>query len=156
VDGGGFGQRWTGNDLFALDSWRWRTFRQLRVKTRSRNSIGEGMNLFARAARMCLVFLLPAFLGLAIGAPAQTATGSLRGQVLDPSGAAVAGATVLVLPAEGPTITSKTNRDGYYEAKVLPPGRYTVQVFATGFAPFEAKDIVVTAGSTAVLNARLS
>ena len=114
------------------------------------------MNLFAGAARLCLVFLLPSFLGMAIGAAAQTATGSLRGQVVDPSGAAVAGATVLVLPAEGPTITSKTNRDGSYEARVLPPGKYTVQVFATGFAPFEAKDIVVTVGSTAVLNAHLN
>src|SRR5215813_6501107 len=114
------------------------------------------MNLFGKAARMCFVFLLPSFLGLAVGAAAQTATGSLRGQVVDPSGAAVAGATVLVLPAEGPSITSKTNRDGSYEAKVLSPGKYTIQVFATGFAPFEAKDIVVTAGSTAVLNAHLS
>ena len=42
---------------------------------------------------------------------------SLRGQVTDPSGAAVAGATVLVLPAEGASITRTTNRDGILRGK---------------------------------------
>jgi hypothetical protein len=114
------------------------------------------MNLLGRAARKFLVFLLTSLFVFLAGAASQTATGSLRGQVVDPSGAAVAGATVMVLPAQGAAITATTNRDGSYEAKTLLPGKYTVQVFATGFAQFEAKDITIAAGSAAVLNVHLS
>jgi hypothetical protein len=114
------------------------------------------MNLFRKAAARLFAFFFASFFLFEIGAAAQTTTGSLRGQVVDPSGAAVAGATVMVLPAQGAAITTTTNRDGSYEAKTLLPGKYTIQVFATGFAQFEAKDVVVTAGSAAVLNVRLS
>src|SRR5262249_48087699 len=117
---------------------------------------GEGMNLFRRAAAEFLVFLLTALFVLVMGTAAQTATGSLRGQVVDPSGAAVAGATVLVLPVQGATITMTTNRDGSYEAKTLAPGKYTVQVFAAGFAQFEAKDVTIAAGNATVLNVHVS
>lgn len=114
------------------------------------------MNLFRKAAENFFVFVLTSFFMFGTTAAAQTATGSLRGQVVDPSGAAVAGATVLVLPAQGATITATTNRDGSYEAKTLLPGKYTVQVFATGFARFATEDIAVTAGNTVVLNIHLS
>jgi len=113
------------------------------------------MNSFGRAAAKCFVFFLTG-LSMAYPAAAQTTTGSLRGQVMDPSGAAVAGATVIVLPAQGAAITTTTNRDGSYETKTLLPGKYTVQIFATGFAQFEAKDASVEAGAAAVLNVHLN
>jgi len=114
------------------------------------------MNLFRRAtAKIFVLLIAPAFWFL-ICAPAQTTTGSLRGQVVDPSGAAVAGATVRVLPAQGAAITTTTNRDGSYEAKSLLPGKYTVQVFATGFAQFEVQDVAVNTGSAVILNVHLS
>src|SRR5882724_2341684 len=84
---------------------------------------------------------------LLAGTSAQVPTGALRGQVTDPSGAAVAGAAVVVLPTEGPSSTANTNRDGVFEVKPLAPGKYTVQVFAQGFAQFEVKEIAVSAGS---------
>jgi hypothetical protein len=96
------------------------------------------------------------FFAFLAAAWAQTSTGSLRGQVVDPSGAAVAGATVLVLPAQGAAITATTTRDGTYDVKTLLPGNYTVQVFATGFAQFESRDVVIAASSAAVLNVHLS
>ena len=89
-------------------------------------------------------------------ASAQAPVGSLRGQVTDPSGAAVAGATVMVLPAEGPSSTATTNRDGVFEAQPLAPGKYTVQVFAQGFAQFEVQDLAVAAGPPTVLNVHLA
>src|SRR6478672_338009 len=114
------------------------------------------MNSFPRAAAKCFVFLLAWLVWMACSAAAQTTTGSLRGQVMDPSGAAVAGATVNVLPAQGAAITTTTNRDGFYEAKTLIPGKYSVQVFAAGFAQFEAKDVSIEAGTAAVLNVHLN
>jgi hypothetical protein len=100
--------------------------------------------------------LLAALLIFVVGAVAQIASGNLRGQVTDPSGAAVAGATVVVLPAEGASSTATTARDGSFEVKALAPGKYTVQVFAQGFAQFEAKDVVVGAASPAALNVKLT
>jgi hypothetical protein len=114
------------------------------------------MSLFSKAAAKSFVFLLASLFAFGVGAVAQTSTGSLRGQVVDPSGAAVAGATVLILPAQGAAITTTTGRDGSYEAKTLAPGQYTVQVFATGFAQFEAKNVAIAAGNTAVLNIHLN
>jgi hypothetical protein len=76
--------------------------------------------------------------------------------VTDPSGAAVAGATVAVLTAEGAASTATTNRDGIFEVKLLAPGNYTVQVFAPGFAQTSVKDVAIVAGPPVVLNVRLA
>src|SRR5579862_2158478 len=118
------------------------------------------MTLLYRIGRKSMVSLLATLVLVAAvfaaTAHAQTGTGSLRGQVVDPSGAVVANATVLVLPAQGAAITATTNKDGGFDVKTLLPGKYTVQVFATGFAQFEAKDVAITAGSAAVLNVHLS
>src|SRR5271167_4239527 len=66
----------------------------------------------------------------------QTATGMLRGQVTDPSGAAVVGATVLLTPASGEAKGATTGKDGSYEIKDLPPGTYKLETTAQGFALF--------------------
>jgi Carboxypeptidase regulatory-like domain/TonB dependent receptor len=114
------------------------------------------MNLKFRLSPLKIVSLL-AFLLLFLGAVcAQVPVGSLRGLVTDPSGAAVAGATVAVLPAEGTSSTATTNRDGIFEVKPLAPGKYTVQVFAPGFAKFSVKDVAIAAGSPMVLNVHLT
>ncbi len=107
--------------------------------------------------RRRLVLATVIFLAVVVTAAGQTApSGSLRGQVTDPSSAAVSGATVLVLSSEGASFTAVTNRDGNYEVKALTPGTYTVQVFATGFAPFEVKPVTISANPPTVLNAKLS
>ena len=114
------------------------------------------MNLVFQFNAKRMVLILAVLTIFLAGAVAQTPTGTLRGQVTDPSGAAVAGATVLVLPAEGASSTATTTRDGSFEVKALAPGKYTVQVFAQGFAQFEAKDVAVTAVAPAVLNIKLT
>src|SRR5713101_4819130 len=114
------------------------------------------MNLKFRLSPFKIVSLL-AFLLIFLGAVcAQVPVGSLRGQVTDPSSAAVAGATVAVLPAEGTSSTATTNRDGIFEVKPLAPGKYTVQVFAPGFAQFSVKDVAIAAGSPMALNVHLA
>jgi len=87
--------------------------------------------------------------------PAQTrptaAPGELRGQVTDPSGAAVADVTIVASPADaatGETKAAVVNKDGSYEIKGLTPGLYTVSAVAKGFAPFDQPNVEVTSGHT--------
>src|SRR5208282_6442185 len=83
------------------------------------------------------------------------ATGTLRGQVTDPSGAVVANATVAVLVSGGPTHSATTNKTGGYEIGNLAPGKYTVTANAQGFAVFMQNDVDVAAGQVAQFNVAL-
>jgi hypothetical protein len=107
----------------------------------------------------CIVFMVALLLVTAAGnaRQAQTATakGSLRGQVTDPSGAAVTNATVLVTTPNG-VATATTNRDGIFEVTGLAPGKYAVKVIATGFTTFERPEIEITAGQAQKLNVALT
>jgi len=97
----------------------------------------------------CLAFFTPDL-------AAQGPTGVLKGQITDPSGAAVPGATVLALPAQGAAFTATTNRDGIFEIQDIPPGTYTVKALAKGFAPFERSNVLIAAGHTVKLEISLS
>ena len=96
----------------------------------------------------CNRIALMMVVALAFGAPsfAQNGTGTIRGQVTDPSGAALVGASVLVTTPAGETLTATTNHDGTYEVKGLAPGKYKVQALAKGFAVFEDDDVNVAPG----------
>jgi len=85
-----------------------------------------------------LFLLLPATALLA-----QTASGSLRGQVTDPSGAAIPNASVIMTPATGSPIVIQSNGQGMYEFKTLPAGKYTLTVAATGFTLYENDNVVI-------------
>ncbi len=89
--------------------------------------------------------------------PAQSspATGTLRGQVTDPSGAVVANAAVAVLVSGGQTHSATSNRSGNYEVGNLPPGKYTVTANAQGFSVFVQNDVDVAAGQIAQFNIAL-
>jgi Carboxypeptidase regulatory-like domain/TonB dependent receptor len=105
-----------------------------------------------------LAILIPATLiGLAAPASAQSsaATGTLRGQVTDPSGAVVTNATVAALVSGGQTHSVTTNRSGGYEIGNLAPGKYTVTANAEGFAVFVQNDVDVAAGQVAQFNISL-
>ena len=74
---------------------------------------------------------------------AQNEGGTLRGQVTDPSGAAISGASVILTPATGSPIVVPSNAQGMYEFKTVPPGKYTLTVAATGFTLYENDNVVV-------------
>ena len=76
-------------------------------------------------------------------AGAQTPTGDLHGQVADPSGAAISGASVVLTPATGSPIVVQSNAQGLYEFKSVAPGTYTLTVAATGFTLFENDNVVI-------------
>lgn len=79
--------------------------------------------------------------------------GSLGGQVLDASGAALVGATVTVVEAGGTveitrgTKTSITNQRGEFSVAGLPPGTYTVRAIADKFGLYENTGVVIKAGA---------
>src|ERR1700723_2823886 len=76
-------------------------------------------------------------------APAQPAVGVLRGQVADPSGAVISGASVIMTPATGSPIVVQSNCQGMYEFKALPGGKYTLTVAAPGFTLSENDNVVI-------------
>jgi len=89
------------------------------------------------------------------GAWAQN-TGSITGTVTDPSGAAVAGATVVVANAEhGITRESTSNSAGEYSQTALPQGKYDVVVTASGFKKFQAKGVVLDVAQKARVDVAL-
>src|SRR5579862_1994149 len=86
---------------------------------------------------------------------AQAASGVLRGQVSDPSGAAISGASVIMTPATGSPVVVQSNGQGSYEFKNLPAGKYILTVAAPGFTLFE-NDIVVIADQPLRLNVSMA
>jgi hypothetical protein len=84
-------------------------------------------------------------------------TGYISGTVTDKSGAAVAGAEVVVALVGGNlTRTTETNTDGTYVAAALPAGTYNVTVTAKGFQRFQAKDVVLVVAQKARVDAQLT
>src|SRR5208337_3798847 len=88
----------------------------------------------------CILSLL-VMLSLLLFSPdrllAQIPSGTLHGQVSDPSGAGVPGASVQAVSSSGQTSSGVARTDGSYEIRGLVPGKYTVRAQAKGFAIFE-------------------
>src|SRR5262245_60754047 len=88
----------------------------------------------------------------------QTAAinGEITGSVSDPSGAAIAGATVQAVNlATGLTATAKTGNFGLYRVTLLPIGAYDLKVHANGFSDARVTGINVRAGATVTINVPL-
>ena len=100
------------------------------------------------------IFLIAA---LAASAWAQSApaTGTLRGTVLDPSGAVIANAKVSAAQDGGATRTVTSNSNGAYEIGNLPPGKYTVTANAKGFTAYAKSDVNLDAGQVSLFNISL-
>ncbi|MGO9639960.1 MAG: carboxypeptidase regulatory-like domain-containing protein [Candidatus Acidiferrales bacterium] len=108
-----------------------------------------------RTSMMAFAALLAAFF-IAPFARAQTADGTLRGQVTDPSGAGVPQATVAMTSSSGQTITAKTNATGSYEIKGLAADTYTLTVNAEGFSIYEQDTVQISAGQIQKVDVRLT
>src|ERR1035441_5968456 len=93
-------------------------------------------------------------LGLALTAnvfgQASAINGEITGTVTDPSGAAIAGATVEISNTDtGFKQSTKTGDSGLYRFTVLPLGTYEIAVQAAGFGATRRSGIVLSAGATA-------
>src|SRR5271166_5688079 len=77
-------------------------------------------------------------------------TGSITGTVKDPSGAAVAGANVVVTsPERGITRQMASNSTGEYNQSALQPGSYDIIVTAPGFKKHQVKGLKLDVGEKA-------
>jgi len=106
-------------------------------KTRQRqppNSCGVGQHHAAELVDMRWRSLLILTALLASPALALAQYSELKGRVLDPSGAAIANATISVVSkSEGLQRDTTSSTDGGYQLAALPPGSYLVTVRAAGF-----------------------
>ena len=95
---------------------------------------------------LLLAFFL---LSLVAGSFAQSTSGNIRGQIVDPQGAVVAGASITLRnKATGAERTAISNADGGYTFASILPGIYTVTVTATGFNK-TANDVQVSVAQDA-------
>jgi iron complex outermembrane receptor protein len=71
----------------------------------------------------------------------------ISGRVIDPDGAVVTGATVTLTDIQsGNQITTNTIQEGTYRFVDVRPGRYLVQIMASGFGMY-SEDIEITTGN---------
>lgn len=91
---------------------------------------------------------------LGVAARAQEVTGAIQGTITDPSGAAVADATVTASSTVlGTPAVAHTDSKGFYRLNGLPPGTYTVTVEGMGMSA-KATNLKLSAGDLPNLNLR--
>lgn len=112
--------------------------RQLEKMTRESSAA-----IFARSLMIILLASAAAY--------SQGTTGQIAGVVTDPNGAVVAGASVKITNAETNfSRETTTSGEGVYSFQLVPPGRYKVEITASGFAPYEVEAVVNITQTTSV------
>ncbi|HSZ61158.1 MAG TPA: TonB-dependent receptor [Terriglobales bacterium] len=93
-------------------------------------------NVLTAVALLCVTLTLAAL--FATEATAQQATAKIVGVVTDPQGAVVPGVKVTVTnTATNVTISTTTDKSGFYQVLNLPIGTYKVNAIQPGFRPLE-------------------
>jgi len=108
------------------------------------------INWVARRRLLLSFLIVSAALFRPVPFAAQYTTASLSGTVVDPSGAAVSGATVTMQSTEtGFTRTTRSGSGGNYLFPVLPIGEYTLKVSKSRFKTYVQEGIVLTVNLSA-------
>jgi hypothetical protein len=80
---------------------------------------------------------------------AQQLTATLNGIAMDPSGARVAGAVIVIKnEATGDTRNTQADSSGFFAVTALIPGTYSVEISAKGFTSWEENGIVLNQGDS--------
>ncbi|MCS6953042.1 MAG: TonB-dependent receptor [Bryobacterales bacterium] len=96
------------------------------------------------------------FLSAASVSSAQVLYGSIIGNVVDPSEAAVPGATITIVHKEtGVTRTTTTDLSGLYHFPTVPSGTYDIRVTKEGFQTYVQSDVVVPINAVTRVNIAL-
>lgn len=105
--------------------------------------------IFRSLPILCILLISLLSASLAMG---QGIGGAISGQVVDQSGGAVVGATVRIVNSDTNQSRSVgTGEDGRYEARELPPGRYTVSIENPGFKIVLLENVNIGVGQNARL-----
>lgn len=99
--------------------------------------------------------LLPWVLAFAASAFAQSNGGSVKGTVVDPTGAVIPGAVVTARDTTGKSHTATADGAGNYAITTLPAGTYAITGSAKGFARFQKDGVEISAGKPVNLNIEL-
>ncbi len=112
--------------------------------------------MFSFKPLMRLIILMSGLILLATAAGAQENTATILGQVLDPSGLGIPGATVTVRNTQtGITRTVTTNESGNYTVPLLPIGQYDVTTEQAGFKKAGRTGIVLQVAQHARVDFKL-
>jgi len=119
------------------------------------------VNILRRPSRPAArLFPLAALLFLVLGSAAHaqlSGKGAVSGTILDPTGAAIPGATIVITDdANGVATTTTSTSAGDYSISTLDPGTYTITVSAKGFEKLTQKSVEVNALETLTLNPKLT
>src|SRR4030095_12435154 len=105
--------------------------------------------------KCCLLIFATLFAAVTVFS--QTPTGTISRHVPDQNAAGVPNATVTLKEnATNREITIQTNDQGFYEARNLPPGNYTVQVQQSGFTNATVENVTVQTGQVAKTDVTLT
>jgi len=116
-----------------------------------------------RASGRCSLTVAVQLLGLILASvaslysQAQSNSADLKGTVQDPSGAAIAGATLSVKdPQTGLSRSAMSDRNGEFLFTSLPPSKYSLRVESPGFAVRNFEGIELRVGDTVNLPIAMS
>jgi Carboxypeptidase regulatory-like domain/TonB dependent receptor len=113
-------------------------------------------HLWAAAARILVACVVVALCFMAMPVSAQQSTGAIVGTVVDPTGAAVKGATVTATDVErGTSLVAHTDDSGGFDLPTLPVGNYRVVVEAKGFQKAAYPQFTLVLNQTARLNIQM-
>ena len=111
---------------------------------------------FSDIMKSLMKIILVSLLSLAPALLAQEFRGAISGAVTDPSGALVAGASVLVVETQtGTRVQAVSDTGGQYTAPFLLPGDYNISVKMDGFKEALRKAVHVGAGEHPIIDIRL-
>jgi hypothetical protein len=114
----------------------------------NRNRFNTIFRAIVRVSRStsAIAFLLAAVFALTTANAQLAGKGAVSGTVLDPTGAAIPGATIVATNnATSVSTTTTSTSAGDYNLSTLDPGIYTVVVTAPGFEKLIQKDVHVNA-----------
>lgn len=115
---------------------------------------GKPGNRSRSAALVCRLWVVClAILVAATALLAQETRGTIRGRVVDSSGAVIPGATIRATNiATNVTVSGQSNADGNYEIPYLLPGKYRLAAEMTGFKSFLREGIELRIGDRVTID----
>lgn len=112
------------------------------------------------ASRRCFTGFVLLFTGLIFSSPLHpqdSATGSIRGAVLDAIGARIPHASIVIInTATSTRYVATSDPEGRFVLELLPPGDYSGRAEAEGMSPQITPSLHIDVGGTAQLEFRLS